>query len=669
VKLNLIGRVRNTRLSHANALLPLFEAVVNSIYAISESGKAESGRIDVFINREPSAQMEIAGTSPTQPVRTFTIRDNGMGFTSANYDSFCTSDSQLKIAQGGKGVGRFLWLKSFDHAEVDSIFRDPNGQHWRRKFHLRLTEDGISNESSEEIAPTFPQTNVRLVNFKAEYQYWSPRSAETIAKRMVEHCLEHFVLGICPTIVLHDEPDGTTHHLNEMYRSQVQNRLVTTLFKAKGKDFTLHHLKVGPDYQPQHRLYFCAHKRVVRHESLQGKVANLTGALLDDGNVRFVYAGYVSGEYLDDAVNNERTEFLLPKEDGLAQELGWDTLLATAAGEAGKYLQPYTEPVRLAKEERIREYVHRKAPQYRPILKHKTHTLDMIPPDLSDDKLDLELHRINLSYDTELHEKSFGILSQLQTEGAEAPNFEEQYQQFTSEWNELGMSKLANHVAHRKATLSILEASLKLQATGKYHLESTVHNLIFPLKKTSDDVAAAQMNLWVIDDRLAYHYYLASDITLKQLRKDILDTDSEERADLLIFNTPAAFINEGPPFSSVVLVEFKRPARNDYKDDENPISQVYGYVRTIKSGGAHDRGGRPLSVSSHMPFYAYIICDLTEKLVSQAENANFTRSPDELGYFGYNAQLSTYVEIISFHKLLGDAKKRNAFLFDQLGIL
>ncbi len=267
MKLNLLGRLRNTRLSHANALLPLFEAVVNSIHAIAEAGRTEFGRIDVFIERESSAQMEISGTSPSKPVRSFTIADNGIGFTDANYDSFCTSDSQLKMAQGGKGVGRFLWLKAFDHAEVDSVFRGASGVCWRRKFELKQTEEGIHDGSIEEVTTADPKTKVRLVNFKSDYQYWSPRSAETIAKRMVEHCLEHFVLGICPTIVLHDEPDATTYDLNDMYRSQVRDRLDTSSFTARGKVFTLHHLKVDPDYQPQHRLYFCAHKRVVRHET------------------------------------------------------------------------------------------------------------------------------------------------------------------------------------------------------------------------------------------------------------------------------------------------------------------------------------------------------------------------------------------------------------------
>ena len=49
----------------------------------------------------------------------------------------------------------------------------------------------MEDESTEEAGATaHVGTSVRLVRFKPDYQSWSPRSAETIAKRMVEHCLE-----------------------------------------------------------------------------------------------------------------------------------------------------------------------------------------------------------------------------------------------------------------------------------------------------------------------------------------------------------------------------------------------------------------------------------------------------------------------------------------------
>jgi len=42
--------------------------------------------------------------------------------------------------------------------------------------------------------------------------------------------------------------------------------------------------------------------------------------------------------------------------------------------------------------------------------------------------------------------------------------------------------------------------------------------------------------------------------------------------------------------------------------------------------------------------------------------------PDGLEYSGFSAQLSVYVEIVSFQKLPKDAKRRNETFFEEGGI-
>ena len=79
------------------------------------------------------------------------------------------------------------------------------------------------------------------------------------------------------------------------------------------------------------------------------------------------------------------------------------------------------------------------------------------------------------------------------------------------------------------------------------------------------------MNLWIIDERLSYHYYLASDKSFSQM-KDAVEISSRDRPDIIIFNNPAAFVDSSAPFHSIVLIEFKRPARNDFDNVENPIT-------------------------------------------------------------------------------------------------
>jgi len=108
---------------------------------------------------------------------------------------------------------------------------------------------------------------------------------------------------------------------------------------------------------------------------------------------------------------------------------------------------------------------------------------------------------LNQDYDTELREEGLKLLENI--EKGDVQQVKNGYEQFLEEWNEAGMAKLATHVAHRKATLTLLRASLNLTEKGKYQLENAVHGLIFPLKKTSDDVRADQMNLWIVDEKLA----------------------------------------------------------------------------------------------------------------------------------------------------------------------
>jgi hypothetical protein len=149
---------------------------------------------------------------------------------------------------------------------------------------------------------------------------------------------------------------------------------------------------------------------------------------------------------------------------------------------------------------------------------------------------------------------------------------------------------------------------------------------------------------------------------------DVLDSASKDRPDIIIFNNPAVFVDSSPPFHSIVLIEFKRPARDDFDDEENPITQVYNYVRRLKSAQAKDRKGKPITISPTTPIYAHIVCDLTPTLQEQAENAKLARTPDSHGFYGYNDILGVYVEIVSFDKLIDDAKRRNAVLFEQLGL-
>jgi len=126
MKLNFQGRVNNVVLPHYRALLPVFEALINSFDAI-EDAKRKDGTITLHIYRDLNQMRQplLTGSGLTaRRILGFTVEDNGIGFNKDNFESFDISDSDYKKTRGAKGVGRFMWLKAFDSVHVNSVFKD-----------------------------------------------------------------------------------------------------------------------------------------------------------------------------------------------------------------------------------------------------------------------------------------------------------------------------------------------------------------------------------------------------------------------------------------------------------------------------------------------------------------------------------------------------------------
>lgn len=87
----------------------------------------------------------------------------------------------------------------------------------------------------------------------------------------------------------------------------------------------------------------------------------------------------------------------------------------------------------------------------------------------------------------------------------------------------------------------LLKHALQKQDNGRYSLEAYIHNLAFPIKSTSEDIDYEQHNLWLIDEKLSYHHYIASDVEMDGSKKD---NEVLQRLDLIIFDRPIAITDE-----------------------------------------------------------------------------------------------------------------------------
>jgi hypothetical protein len=660
VQIDLRGRVANTKLPFTKPLAPLFEAVVNSFYAIDELG-TNGGHIRVDVERDekqPGLVEEVRG-----PVESFVITDDGAGFTDENFRLFNTADSTAKRAQGAKGVGRFLWLKAFASVTVESTFAAKAGFQYR-SFDFLLSEKGVENHKLEAAAAPQRQTLVRLEHLDPRFKAHCPKSLEVIGLKLIEHCLQYFTQPNCPQVVLSDRHESFV--LNDLFAERISASARPQPFAVKNQDLTVLHLRLYSSDETRHTLRYCANRREVLEENLALAVPDLSRKLRDEDGKTFVVSSYVSGAILDEAVNSERTGFVLPEPDPqlLPDEVTLADVRDGAVAQVRENLAPFLTAVAEEKQQQVHRYVETKAPQFRAVLKYHPETLGEIPAGLPEEKLDVELYRAQFRAQEDLRKRCERITAGSDSDLADPAVFRAEFDRTVEELNDFGKARLAEYIVHRKVALDLLERSLERTEEGRYNLEESVHRIIFPLRTTSDDIDFERQNLWVIDEKLCYHRYLASDKQLRTL--DPVETPGLERPDLIIFDAPFAFVEEGPTFSAVVIVEFKRPVRDDFSGSNNPVAQVFEYVRKIRAGEALDRKGRPIPVSEGMPFYAYIVCDLTPSLRQQAEDYTLVKAPDGQGYFGFNHNLGVYVEVVSFHKLVRDAAARNRVLFDKL---
>jgi hypothetical protein len=283
-----------------------------------------------------------------------------------------------------------------------------------------------------------------------------------------------------------------------------------------------------------------------------------------------------------------------------------------------------------------------------------------------DEKLEVELFKQEQAYKLKLKIEG----KELEKEIKNSKNFREAINKKTklaSKITDIGKSNLSEYILHRKTVLEILDSNFQYIDSGdrEYAYEKSVHEIIFPMRKTSDEIDYKLHNLWIIDEKLVYHNYLASDLKLSSM--PILECVSGKEPDIIIFNAPFAFCDEDrQPFRNITIVEFKRPGRETYSDDENPIQQVIDYMEEILSGKIKTRDGRYIEQNENVRFYCYILCDVEDKIKKYAKGFDFKSSPDGMGFYKYMDNYKALVEIIPYTKLIQDSKQRNKILFDKL---
>ena len=666
---NVAGQIAQIKLGQNKALWPLFETVINSIQSLEDTDTNQKEiTIEALRNQNVQVRLNADGTKTEEPSRfeQFIVTDNGNGFNEANFKSFQEAYSQLKVKKGCKGIGRFLWLKAFEKVIISSTYQE-NGKWYLREFDFTLS--GVSSdEGPKELEGNNYNnlTRVTLTGFIKRYREAVSYSLESLAKKIIEHCLPYFIMNAVPEIKLKDNR-GEAFSLNEYFDKVYKDSLNQDPIDLRGRHYQLYHMLLAQGADG-HELHLCANNREVKSIDLYKKISNLgKGKKLptEDGDV--YYVGYLAGDYLDESINVERSEFEFEDIPVMGDNRGAseDEIVDAAVEMIKVYLKTDLDKVGDEKRKQIDRLVQATRPQYRLLLNKRPKVYDDIPSGLTDDKLDLELYKHQQRWEYETAQQRRDIEEKVKQNATDDVDFQPLFDEYCRNINELSRAGLAEYVIRRKAIIDLLGKALEVEPSGSYSLESRIHSIICPMQVSSDKVKLDDMNLWLIDDRLAYHHYLASDKYLSKL--PVLENKTQKRTDLIVFDAALSYTAETDDINSITIVELKRPQRNDPLSESNdPVWQVLKYVRDIRNGKIKKDNGRDFGDMSRVKFYCYVIGDLTQSMRDSAEGRGLRLTQDNQGYYGYNEAIGAYVEVISYDKLLKNARQRNQVFFDKL---
>lgn len=659
-RINIQGTIDNIR-SKSNIYTPIIEAIVNSIQSIVLK-KIENGKIEIILHREKV--LEIDNSIPS--VKTIEIRDNGIGFTQENRDSFDTFYSEYKKSIGGKGFGRFMYVKYFNNVYVNSVFKDGNETLSSRYFRFGREYEIIVDEKVELSKAVDTYSSVTLENIKSGQNF--DKQIETIARRILDKILIYFINDTFtpPTIILKEAEGSHSIVLNDFLTEINEIKL------WKSKDFVLEDdkqqkydfvAKVFKIYYPgnqKSKVSLAGHNREVTDTPLHKYIPEFEDEFFeeDENKVKrnYIIKTYILGDYLDNNVSLERETFDFPKDTKDMYFPFGQADLERKASEISREAFGEDVQVRVQKKsEQIRNYVNELAPWHKPYLNE----LDMssIPYHLKDENIELALQEVKFRKE----QKTRAELKILLADPEVSHNG--QMAEAISKISEIGKSDLAHYVFNRKIVLDAFRQLLKRKEDGKGELEKDIHNLIFPMGKTSENCDYQEHNLWLLDERLIFSEYVASDKKIST-KKDALG-----EPDLVVFDKKQSFRSGDNNFSNpLTIFEFKRPKRDAYKTDDDPIMQIGKYVKDIRAGKYEmPEGLEKIKVNDFTPVYAYVICDLTSKIREFAEELHsLTKSPDDEGYFGFLRGYNMYIEVISFKKMMDDATLRNKIFFKKL---
>jgi hypothetical protein len=622
----LVATIRDTTVYTA-----LVEAISNSIHSIEAAG-VEDGQITVELVREATKlALPDDGTENNLPeITSVKITDNGVGFNDDNIQYCNEAYTRHKVAIGGKGFGRFVYLKHFSNVHVVSTYED-GGSLKQRTFGLGRTHQIVYDLATKDATlGEEKQTTLFLENIKDGHL---DKRGETVSRKLLEKLLVQFIRddSECPTIKVVDEYTGKDFTLNTLLGdssySEIQKINSEDFSITKGKTdfpFQLHIFKIWFAGNQQSKISLTSHYLEVTEvpvdEYINEFESGFVGDMRDKNGEktnRFIVKAYVTGDYLNEHVDRERVGFQFGKNADALYPVGRADIEAEVASILKDKYESEFKTQRQKKEEKLNAVVEDK-----PWLKRHAGSVDLsaLKVGATEKEFEIAIETSRLKKEQELDEYAENFVKSDAKQLAD-----EKTEELIRDITQSNKDDLARYVARRRAVIDILDKSLKANKdSGKHEQEKIVHDIVYPMHEDSDHIGTDNQNLWLLDERLNFTEFISSDKAFSDENKD--------RADLFIFHNQVALRAGDDKQNPITIVEFKRPGRDDFAavgNKDNPVDQIVRYTNAIRAGKYKTPGKRPIHTDKNTQFYGYVVVDFTERVTRWLQDEeDFTPMPD-----------------------------------------
>ena len=657
---------------NVNEYTPLLECVVNSINSIQEKW-IQDWEINIEVNKGPEqwALALEAWEVSQQKIKSFRIIDNGIWFNDEKTNAFDEPFTDNNFANWGKWYGRFTTLKVFENVKIESIFWG-NTDKKKREFFLRFNPQRvnnraiISNERLENVDQSLDEKTVITLSWvRRQFANSFDLTAKTIAKRIFEHLLPYFLSeeSNCPKILVSDDQD--TVSLNDFLDTEKNKTWIISdnQITLKNRNLRVVLIWIHWPYKNGTEIILTAHKRSVINTSITKYIPEFTSTFSEtreinnkNKEVTFYIKAYVSWDYLDQNVDFQREAFNIPdswdnSEFLTKEEIELEVVRIIKEMYHAEYQVKFQEKMQW-----IQETINSEMPYFSRILKYIPK--ENLPVTKDKKILAKKLYEAQFDLEIAVREQSDNLVN----DKGELSLNDEEFQLYSEKVSDLNADALALYMLWRSTTIKLLKNYLKVNhSTNRNQTEKTLHTLIYPINTTSENLDNPYIdhNLWLLNENLVFSQYVVSD-------KKIFN-ESGDRVDLAIFGNDTVFRNDNTSSTPVFVYEFKRPW--EALEAKDHISQLLSYIRRIhKRQLNRDFNNRPIAISDTTPIYGYLVCDLVDQIVEQADLHNFVPSPDGKGYHYYLDTCNAYVEILSRDKVVEDAEKRHQAFFKKLWI-